>query len=290
MAKGDTVGALFIDFRKAFDLVDHNILNNKLSAYKFNNMYHKMFTSYLESRQQAIDSGLGFSSFSTIKSGVPQGSTLGPTLFLLFINDLPLLLKYCFSDLFADDLTIHTKSPDISVVNSEIQTNLGRTSIWGKQNKMTRHCMKTKYMLLGARHRLDDNRELSLYIDDNCIEKVTKQKLLGVFMDENLSWTPHIDHLCSLISTKISLLKQLAEYVPQNVQKLFYQSYILPLFDYGCNTWGTTSSQNIERLSKLQKQAARIILQCEFRTPSATMFQELGWLNISKRLIYNKLF
>ena len=153
---------------------------------------------------------------------------------------------------------------------------------------MTIHCIKTKYMLLGARHRLDDSSELSLYINDNCIEKVTKQKLLGVFIDENLSWAPHIDHLCSLISTKISLLKQLAEYVPQSIQKLFYQSYILPLFDYGCNTWGTTSSQNIERLSKLQKRAARIILQAEFRTPSATMFQELGWLTIPKRLIYNK--
>ena len=78
-------------------------------------------TSYLKTRQQAIDSGLGFSSFSTIKSGVPQGSILGTTLFLLFINDLPLMLKYCFSDLFADDLTIHTNSPDISVINSEIQ-------------------------------------------------------------------------------------------------------------------------------------------------------------------------
>ena len=146
--KGDTVGALFIDFRKAFDLVDHNILINKLSAYKFNNMSLKWFTSYLESRQQAIDSGLGFSSFSTIKSGVPQASILGTTLFLLFINDLPLMLKYCFSDLFADDLTIHTSSPDISVINSEIQTDLGRTKTWGKQNRMTIHCIKTKYMLL----------------------------------------------------------------------------------------------------------------------------------------------
>ena len=133
--KGDTVGALFIDFRKAFDLVDHNILISKLSAYKFNNMSLKWFTSYLKSRQQAIDSGLGFSSFSTIKSGVPQGSILGTTLFLLFINDLPLMLKYCFSDLFADDLTIHTNSPDISVINSEIQTDLDRTKTWGNKIK-----------------------------------------------------------------------------------------------------------------------------------------------------------
>lgn len=153
---------------------------------------------------------------------------------------------------------------------------------------MTIHCVKTTHMLVGAKHRIDDTSRLILSIDDNVIERVPKQKLLGVFIDENLSWTPHIDYLCSLISTKISLLKQLSVYVPQNIQKIFYQSYILPLFDYGCNTWGTTSSSNIERLTKLQKRAARIILQADFRTPSVNMFQELGWLSIPNRLIYNK--
>ena len=137
-------------------------------------------------------------------------------------------------------------------------------------------------MLVGARHRLDDITKLPLRIDDNEIERVTKQKLLGEFIDEQLSWTPHIDHLCSLISTKISLPKLLANYVPQNIQKIFYQSYILPLFDYGCNTWGITSNANIKRLSKLQKRAARIILQAEFSTPSDTMFQKLKWLSIPK--------
>ena len=76
--------------------------------------------------------------------------------------------------------------------------------------------------------------------------------------------------------------------MPLEIQKLYYQSYILPLLDYGCNTWGTTSSANIERLSKLQKRAARIILKADFLTPSKLMFETLGWLSVPKRIFYNK--
>ena len=98
----------------------------------------------------------------------------------------------------------------------------------------------------------------------------------------------HIDHLCSAISSKISLLRQLAEYVPIDVQKRFYQGYILPLIDYGSITWGAASKANIDRVSKLQKRAARIILRADFDTPSSVMFQELSWPTIENRLKYNK--
>ena len=128
----------------------------------------------------------------------------------------------------------------------------------------------------------------NLKIHDVCIENVSKQKLLGVYIDKNLSWSVHTDHLCSVISSKISLLKQLATYVPAELQKQFYQGYILFLIDYGSNTWGTNSSANIERLTKLRKRAARIILKVDYATPSAFLFEELGWLPVSKRIKYNK--
>ena len=143
-------------------------------------------------------------------------------------------------------------------------------------------------MLLKAKHRLDAMEHLVLHVEGTSIKQASKQKLLGIIIDENLSWTPQIDNLCSILSSKISLLKHISAYVPQDVQKIFYQAYILPLIDYGSNTWGTTSGPNIERLSKLQKRAAHIILKADFMTPSLDMFDQLSWQSIPKRLMYNK--
>ena len=130
---------------------------------------------------------------------------------------------------------------------------------------------------------------------NHTIDKVTKLRLLGIIIDDHLTWTANIDsdpvywvrdidYLCSTLSAKISLLRQLSTYVPQEIQKLYYQSYILSVLDYGCNTWGTTYSANIERLSKLQKRATCIILKADFLTPSNLMFETLRWLSVPKSI------
>ena len=117
------------------------------------------------------------------------------------------------------------------------------------------HLKKTTCMLVGTKTRVNESRPLNIQADAVSIQTVSKQKLLGIYIDENLTWSSHIDHLCSLISSKISLLGQLATYIPTHAQKLFYQGYILPFIDYGSVAWGATSSANIERLAKLQKRA-----------------------------------
>ena len=152
--KGDIIGSLFLDFRKAFDLVNHNILIKKLSVYKIRNQSLQWFISYLESRQQTIASGQGMSIRSLIRSGVPQGSILGPILFLLFINDLPLLLKNCHVDFFADDATAHTSNKDIEIINAELQSDFSIAVSWSKQNKLPINYDKTTYMVLGSKKRI----------------------------------------------------------------------------------------------------------------------------------------
>ena len=133
---------------------------------------------------------------------------------------------------------------------------------------MQLHYSKTTCMLVGTRQRLNMSHKLNIQANDTCIQNVSKQKLLGIYIDESLTWSSHIDYLCSHISTKISLLRNLSKYVPVKVLKMFYQCYILPCIDYGSITWGLASSSNIERLNELQKQAARIILGTDFNTPS----------------------
>ena len=126
------------------------------------------------------------------------------------------------------------------------------------------HYVKTTCMIAGTRHRLHEMPPLNLQIDGHDIKNVSQQKLLGLLMDDKLTWSAHIFNICSTLSSKICLLRHLSNNVPTDVLKKFYQGYILPLIDYGSITWSGTSSANIERILKLQKRAARIILHADY--------------------------
>lgn len=160
-------------------------------------------------------------------------------------------MKYCDSDLFADDTTIYTHSSNIDDIETKLKSDFHAANTWCLQNKMQINYDKTTCMTTGTRKKVGNSNKLILQLNDTCIANVKKQKLLGIYIDENLTWTAHIDYLCTVISSKISLLWQLSAYVPVDIQKLFYQGYILPLLDYGSITWGSTSSTNIDRLLKL---------------------------------------
>ena len=184
--------------------------------------------------------------------------------------------------------TAHTSDNDTQNIEKDITHDFVEAVEWSKPNKMRVHFGKTTCMLMGTKKRLNMSQKFNIKIENTCIKNVPEQKLLGIHIDENLTWSNHFDHLCSLIASKISLLRQLSDYVPTEVQKLFYQGYILPYIDNGSITWGSAAGVHIERLSKLQKRAARIIMHAEFDTTSPQMFQQLGWLSVPSRIKYNK--
>ena len=159
-----------------------------------------------------------------------QGSALGPTLFLILIKDLPLHLHFCDTDNFADDITIHINGKTKLEIEPKLQHDGEKSNT--KQHKMRIHFDKTNCMAIGTKHKTRNASNLNVKIENNKIKQVEKQKLLGVFIDENLLWTAHIDYLCANISSKVSLLKLLSSYVPIEVQKLFCQGYILSQIDY----------------------------------------------------------
>ena len=157
---------------KAFDLVDHKILLNKHSLYHFSPSSLQWFESYIDGRQQAMKGEVGLTEFSNICSGVPQGSILGPTLFLIFINDLPLHFEFCLSDFYADDATVHTNDKKLDMVECKLQGELGNAKHWSKQSKLPLNYNKTTCMALGTRMRLINSHKLNLQVDNVCIQNV----------------------------------------------------------------------------------------------------------------------
>ena len=126
----------------------------------------------------------------------------------MFINDLPLFMKYCYSDFFADYATFHTHDKIFDKVEKKLQHGADNAKGWSRQNKMHIRYDKRNYMILGALNKLGEPYEFDLKIDGNQIKMTHNQKLLGIHIDDKLSWSFHIDNLCPIISSKISLLKQ----------------------------------------------------------------------------------
>ena len=142
-------------------------------------------------------------------------------------------------------------------------------------------------MLLGSRRILNKTDPLEIFLDNEQIQNVEKQKLLGVVIDNKLTWNEQIDTVCLNITRRITLLKLLSKYIDKKSMTQYYNSYILPIFDYGCMIWGRCTTANTQRLLKLQKQAGRIILKADILTPSQRMFSKLRWLSFPRRVQYH---
>ena len=205
--------AVLLDFKKAFDVVDHDILCQKLFIYGFDETTISFFKSYLSDRTQQVYIGSVCSEQLPIKYGVPQGSILGPLLFILFINDLPLYIKNCCTDLYADDSTIHLAGKDFITLQSTVQEDLLSVEDWCNDNNMFINTNKTKYMIIGTKQKVMSlNMENVLTINNEILESSICESLLGVKIDPTLNWNNQIDFICSKISSRLYLLLRIKKF------------------------------------------------------------------------------
>ena len=284
--EGKFIGTIFLDLRKAFDLVDHDILIYKLKLCHFSNEATKFFTSYLSNRKQLIKIGNSKSSFKTIRTGVPQGSILGPLLFLIYINDIAFDITSNI-DLYADDSTVHKSGSNVNEIQHTLQINLEIIDNWCNINNMALHPSKTKCMLIGSKNKLKKAEKLKLIVNNTEIENVNSHKVLGICINNDLTWDTHISTVCSKLNSKLALLRRVSIFLTLDMKKMFYNAYIIPHFDY-CNTiWLNGKGKEIIKLLKIQKCASRIILNKSATTSSAPLFKDLKWLTFNQRYTYN---
>ena len=290
MNNDEVVGAVLLDLSKAFDLVNHQILKQKLSAYKFSQLSQSWFDSYLSNRFQQVHISGKLSESKEIKAGVPQGSVLGPLLFLLYINDLPLYIKYCLLDLFADDGTLHTSNSHLPTVTNFLNLDLNNFSDWCDDNDMKKNTSKSKAMFLATRNTANKimTEPPHLTIKGEQIQITESEKLLGVHINNSLSWSTQIESTLKKCNSLLFLLNRIKKYLNIPTRKLFYNAYILPHLDYCCSVWGNANTELMTSIIKFQKRAARSILDKPIETPSEELFVELKWMTFPERVMYQK--
>ena len=287
--KKEVVGAVLLDFSAAFDIIDHDLLIKKLKAYGFRITAIELLRSYLSDRQQCVV----FThccvthvlcNLITLECGIPQGSCLGPLLYSIFVNDIPYMLQNEGIVIYADDTTIFASSLSSEQVNKNLQKEIMLASEWVNENKLKLNVSKTKCLMLDSKHALRSNFKLSLSLNDTEIEQVREAKLLGVTIDETLSWTSHIGSIVTRMSRGISIIKNSASLLDESSLKIVIQSLVLSHLDYCPTVWSCASQKELSKLQLTQNRAARLALQCSIRKNVLKMHDRLSWLMVKDRL------
>ena len=235
MDSGKLTGAMFIDLSKAFDTVSHSSILDKLPKYGIVGLEKLWFTDYLFGRSMKVNYKGASSDTKSISCGVPQGSILGPLLFLLHFNELPSLLKKCKMIMYADDTVLYYHHQDTKEIEKAISNDISIVSTWLQDNELILNLKKgkTEFMVFGTRNRLNrQHHDIDVKYQSQSINTTKTYKYLGVQLDPSLNMDQHFNNVCKKVSTRIRLLKRIRPFITDLATLRIYQALIIPAVTY----------------------------------------------------------
>ena len=275
--KGEIVVGIFLDLKKAFDTVNHSILLRKLMKYGIRGNAYKWLQDYLNDRKQFVLFDNSESMCEKICCGVPQGSILGPLLFLIYINDMAYISEKILPIIFADDTNIFLSGKDINDTIVSFNQELEKIVMWLNANQLSLNIVKTHYMIFkSTRKKIDQNIDLTL--DGHSLEKVDNTKFIGVILDPTITWGPHIKSIRSKVARGLGIIIKAKKVFSIRTLITLYNSFIYPHFIYCIEVWGNAANTHRMSLFKLQKKVIRIIKSAPFLANTEPLFKELKLL------------
>ena len=235
--KGQLTGLVFLDLKKAFDTLDHRVLLNKLTSLGFNKASVQWFNTYLTDRSQSVVVNGSTSEPQPILFGVPQGSLIGPLLFIFYINDLLSVVSHCKIQLYADDTLLCISSSSVTDIEFMLSEDIRHIIEWLNNNFLYLNYSKTKIMLSGTHQRLSRINTFLVKAKDTVLSRVYQFKYLGVILDPSLSWNDHVDDIGRNVSMKLGMLRRARKVIPRESCITLYNAMILSIFDYCAVIW-----------------------------------------------------
>ena len=270
---------LIMDFAKAFDKVNHSLLLHKLHDYGIQGIVNRWIQSVLTGRRQAVVVGSIQSEFISVRSGVPQGSVLGPCLFLAYINDLPEKLT-SKARMFADDTAVYAT---IASTNDQegLQRDLKELEHWEDKWDMVFH--PDKCALLPVT-RKETPIPTSYQLHGHTLMTVQSAKYLGVTIQANMEWKEHIENITRKAGQALGFLRRNLKIASTKLREKAYMVYVRPLLEYACPVWDPYLKGQSDDIEAIQRRAARFVLNRYQRTASVSdMLTNLGWATLQKR-------
>ena len=259
--KGLLTGMILIDLQKAFDTIDHSILLEKMKCLSFSESTIRWFTSYLSNRSFIVSVGKELSSRGKLNCGVPQGSILGPLLFLLYVNDMPQAVNSELL-LYADDTCLFFVGKDSKIIGDQLNKDFNSLCEWFIDNKLSIHFgeEKTKSILFGTKQLLHKAKSLNIRYGDTEIKQHTKVTYLGCILDNDLSGESMVTKVLSLINGRLKFLYRKQKFFNYSLRRLLCNALIQPHYDYACSAW--YPSLNKRLLKKIQISQNKCVRYC----------------------------